>query len=74
MSQEKVMADMQKGFQVQLEAHKQALGEFLNANLMLRAQLNLSNTQLQEINNKLMEANKKIADLEAAPKEEPKAE
>lgn len=62
-----VSQDLINNFNAQLDAHKQALNEYINANLMMKAQLNLLTKQFQELNNQLTEANAKI--LELTPKE-----
>ncbi len=60
------------GFNAQLDAHKQALNEYIQANLMMKTQMNMNNKIFKDLNEKLEAANKRIAELEA-PKENPDA-
>ena len=59
-----VNQQMIDGFTAQLDAHKQALNEYIQANLMMKTQMNMNNKIFKDLNDKLEAANKRIAELE----------
>jgi hypothetical protein len=52
---QEINQDTINSFIAQLEAHKQALNEYINANLVMRTQLNLQQKLIQDLNAKLEE-------------------